>query len=203
MRNRRDKHRRFFVGQTGEYYVLFRLSEANLLATLAPPNSPHVDILVSDLRNHVLATIQVKTRDRGGDGGWCLKGNDARFVSDYHFFVFVDLEMRINGGPASYVVPSRVVSDLIERMQNGDRLVLDALQSSFFQTKTGPKDGKPKFDMYQLLPILRDPPPGLTKHWLVDMFHDAYFLLNMPLFKYKTRRPTLPSLSNSRENCDS
>ena len=171
--------RRHFTAQTGEYFVLFRLSCERLLASLAPPGSPNIDILVSDPSTHLLATIQVKSRAKGRDGGWSINPQRLTYTSDYHFYVFVDLEDRSTGMPASYVVPSAVVRKLVKDELSKHAKGDDAADARLFEdTKTS----KRSINFYRLLPVLRKPPPKFTANWMAETFQESYWLISKPLF---------------------
>ena len=57
------------VGPAGEHFVLYR---QGMLASLAPPGTPTIDLLVLDYRETVSATVQVKTRMAGSRPGWVM-----------------------------------------------------------------------------------------------------------------------------------
>jgi hypothetical protein len=64
---------RVLVGPAGEHYVLFQLYRRGVLAALAPPGTPIVDVLVlSPDRETKAATVQVKTRTGYQSGGWFM-----------------------------------------------------------------------------------------------------------------------------------
>ena len=111
-RHRRSKLKKALVGHAGEYYVLFRLAERGILASLAPRGSPLVDILVLSQSESVVATIQVKTRSAGTEVGWLVKERLKRYNHGTFFYVFVDLQPK---APVAYVVPSRVIADHLSK----------------------------------------------------------------------------------------
>jgi hypothetical protein len=90
--------------------VLFRLYQQGLLASLSPPGAPRVDVLVLDRDESVIATVQVKTRTYGYDGGWHMKVKHEHVVQDRCFYAFVDLEPEV---PATFVVPSKIVANVL------------------------------------------------------------------------------------------
>lgn len=105
---------RSLVGPAGEHYVLFRLYQQGLLASLAPPGSPDVDILVLSPDQTVVASIQVKTRTYGRDRGWHMGKKHESIREERLFYAFVDLEAELEP-PTTYVVPSRTVAEIISK----------------------------------------------------------------------------------------
>lgn len=102
---------RALVGPAGEHYVLYRLYRLGILASLAPPGTPTVDILILDINgDDVVATLQVKTRTFGRDGGWHMSEKHERAVADRLFYALVDLEQ---GHPTTYVIPSAEVAKVL------------------------------------------------------------------------------------------
>lgn len=96
------------IAPAGEYYVLSMLHLAGLLAAPAPRNAPVADILVVDpLANSVVASVQVKTRTYGADGGWHMSKKHETLISERLFYAFVDFEPK---PPKVYVIPSAVVA---------------------------------------------------------------------------------------------
>lgn len=89
---------RALVGPAGEHYVLFRLYRLGLMAALAPPGAPDVDVLVLTPDQEVAAQVQVKTRTYGTDKGWHMKPKHERLVDDRLIYAFVDLEPRVGAG---------------------------------------------------------------------------------------------------------
>jgi hypothetical protein len=98
------------VGPAGEHYVLFRLYQHGVLASLAPPGAPVADILVLTTDATVAATVQVKARTRGSDGGWPMRDVHETIEHDGLFYAFVDLEPE---SPVTYIVPSAVVAKVL------------------------------------------------------------------------------------------
>jgi hypothetical protein len=93
--------------------VLFRLDQLGVMSSLAPRNSPDVDVLAFVQGTATTsAEIQVKTRTRGPDGGWPTGKKHENIVRPSLFYVFVDLEP---SAPTSFVVPSGVVADVVRR----------------------------------------------------------------------------------------
>jgi hypothetical protein len=79
-----------FLGQAGECYALFRLWESGIVAMLAPPGAPGVDILLYDRQYSLLATVQVRTRSRKEREGWMIQrkqiGKKKRII-----FIFLSI----------------------------------------------------------------------------------------------------------------
>ena len=111
-RPQRTRLERSLVGPAGEHYVLFRLYQQGMLASLAPPGSPDVDILVLSPDQTVVASVQVKTRTYGRDQGWHMSEKHEGIVEDRLFYAFVDLEAE---PPTTYIVPSRTVAEVVTR----------------------------------------------------------------------------------------
>lgn len=101
---------RALVGLAGEHYVLYQLHMKGMLASLAPTNAPTVDILMLNEDKTIAATIQVKTRTYGPDGGWHMKKKHETLKRPSLFYVFVDLGPET---PSTFVVPSTVVTDVV------------------------------------------------------------------------------------------
>ena len=104
------------VGAAGEYYVLSQLLRRGWIAALAPDGAPNMDILVTDENSDKLCAIQVKTRrDIGSDKGWHMKPKHETMIINDLFYVFVDVGKRPSDPTISYVLPSQVVADCIQR----------------------------------------------------------------------------------------
>jgi hypothetical protein len=100
------------VGPAGEHFVLFRLYQQGMLASLSPPGSPTVDVLVLAADESVIATLQVKTRTYGADKGWHMSEKHERIAEARCFYALVDLEP---APPVTYIVPSAVIADVLRR----------------------------------------------------------------------------------------
>lgn len=111
-RPERTALQRALVGPAGEHYVLFRLYQQGMLASLAPPGAPTVDVLVLSPDETVIASVQVKTRTYGRDKGWMMGQKHEAIVQPRCFYAFVDLEPDT---PVSYIVPSCVVADVLAK----------------------------------------------------------------------------------------
>jgi hypothetical protein len=108
----RTAQQKALVGPAGEHYVLFRLHQQGLLASLSPEGSPTVDVLVLSPDETVIASLQVKTRTYGRDRGWHMRKKHESIVKPRYFYAFVDLEP---DQPVTYIVPSRVVADVLRK----------------------------------------------------------------------------------------
>ena len=106
----RTQLQKALVGHAGEHYVLFRLYQQGMLASLAPPGSEKVDVLVMAPDESVIATLQVKTRTYGRDQGWHMSVKHENFAAPRAFYALVDLEPQI---PVTYIVPSEVVAQVV------------------------------------------------------------------------------------------
>lgn len=156
---------RALVGPAGEHYVLFKLHIEGMLAALAPRNAPSVDILVLNEDETIAATVQVKTRTYGSDGGWHMKDKHERLVRPGLFYAFVDLEPET---PVTFVVPSNVVAKAIA-------------EAHFVWLNTPGKGGRPHKDndMRRVLPDYKFPVPSAPAGWL-DQYRDKWELLRGP-----------------------
>src|SRR5262249_53969941 len=110
---RRPQIQRSLVGPAGEHFVLFRLYQLGMLASLALPGSPTVDVLVLSIDEKVIATLQVKTRTTGPDKGWPMNEKHERFAQPRSYYAFVDLEVAEGSMPVTYVVPSAEVAKMV------------------------------------------------------------------------------------------
>jgi hypothetical protein len=184
----KKKSRSRFLGQAGEYYVLFRLWEAGIAAMPAPPGTPFVDLLLYDRQYSLLATVQVKTRSTKDREGWMIGRKQIGREKESHFYIFVDLDISPKGIPTSYVVPSRVVADLCAKVIEGDPETLGELGEGRIGLAT--RDPK-RFDFIVLKPLLDRPHPILGAEWHKG-FENAYELLTMPIFRSAANRLVLP-----------
>jgi hypothetical protein len=107
------------LGAAGEHYVMCQLLRQGMIAALAPAGVPNADIVVTDDLGSRLCAVQVKARvdtgKKGGDRGWHMKAKHEDIVSDALFYVFVDFGPDLVTPPVCYVVPSRVVADVVRR----------------------------------------------------------------------------------------
>lgn len=161
-RKNRSRLERALVGPAGEHYVLFRLHLEGMLAALAPTNAPSVDILVLNEDETIAATIQVKTRTYGADGGWHMKAKHERLLRPGLFYAFVDLEPAT---PRTFVVPSEVVATVIKEAHQ-------------VWLQLPGKNGKPHKDtkMRRVLPAYAYPVLSAPMGWL-DQYEDRWALI--------------------------
>lgn len=104
------------LGAAGEHYVMCQLLRRGFIAALAPVGVPNTDIIVSDDIGDRLCAIQVKSRvAKGSDGGWHMKSKHEHIASPTLFYAFVDFGADLDSPPTSYIVPSRVVADVLQR----------------------------------------------------------------------------------------
>jgi hypothetical protein len=148
----RDPLERSLVGPAGEHFVLYKLYRLGLLAALAPPGVPEVDILILDQHKTVRAGIQVKTRTRGTDRRWHMSKKHEDIRDAQLFYAFVDLQ---DEPPVTYLVPSSVVAQVIH---DNHRAWLDSPGAR----------GQPHRDtkIRRIAPTYNYPWPGYEPRWL-------------------------------------
>jgi hypothetical protein len=158
----RTKVEKALVGPAGEHYVLYQLYRHGMLASLAPPGTPTVDVLVLATDQSVVATVQVKTRTYGADGGWHMSEKHEHIVEPRCFYAFVDLEP---DSPATFVVPSTVVAEVL------------AIAHRAWLATPG-RGGRPHRDhtMRRILPSYSFEVDGYPPGWL-DRYRDRWDLL--------------------------
>jgi hypothetical protein len=108
------------IGLAGRYYVLFRLSQQGILATLAAPRTALVDVLVTSVDKQVIATLKVKTTTAGLARGWTMTPEQQNFCDD-RAFLRVRPSRDATQWPVTYIVPSRRVANVL---QEGHRIWL-------------------------------------------------------------------------------
>ena len=140
------------VGPAGEHYVLFRLYREGMLASLAPPGSPTVDVLVLTADQSVVASLQVKTRTYGTDKGWHMSVKHESICAPRLFYAFVDLEPQ---PPVTYIVPSSVVANVIKKSYAAWLAAPGARGQPHNDTK-----------FRRIQPVYKDEFPGYTADWL-------------------------------------
>ncbi len=102
---------KILVGAAGEHLVLSRLFSHRILASLAPPKFPDVDILVNPIGGGSAKWIQVKsTETKGKDRGWHMKDEHLSLVSPQLFYCFVELSSETQN---VFVIPSRIVAKVL------------------------------------------------------------------------------------------
>ena len=110
-------HTSTLLAAAGEYYVLSQLSLRGHIAAPAPKGVPNADILVSDITGTRLFAVQVKARlDKGSDHGWHMKKKHEDLRSETLVYCFVDFHDGIGAAPTTFVLPSKVVADVLTRM---------------------------------------------------------------------------------------
>jgi hypothetical protein len=104
------------LGAAGEHYVMCQLLRRGFIAALAPAGVPNADVIVTDEIGDRLCAIQVKARvDKGADGGWHMKAKHESIVSETLFYAFVDFGAELTSPPASFIVPSAVVAEVVRQ----------------------------------------------------------------------------------------
>ncbi|MEX2645046.1 MAG: hypothetical protein WD249_02165 [Gaiellaceae bacterium] len=161
-RPRRTQFERSLVGPAGEHYVIFRLYQQGMLASLAPGGSPTVDVLVLSPDETVIASLQVKTRTYGRDQGWHMREKHESIVSPRLFYAFVDLEPDV---PVTYIVPSSVVADAITHSHRE-------------WLATPGRQGQPRRDhaMRRIVPVFNEDLPDYPPGWM-EQYREGWHLL--------------------------
>ena len=98
------------TGAAGEHLVLSRLLQRGIVAAQAPEGVRKVDILVNFLEGGTPCFIQVKARQKGGDGGWHMSQKHEDMVEENLFYCFVDFQP---DQPTVHVVPSNIVAKAV------------------------------------------------------------------------------------------
>ena len=145
---------------------------------MAPPGARRVDLLVYDDGYKLLATAQVKTRSTNNQKGWFTSRKQIKYERWNHFHIFVDLDLRSNGVPVSYVVPSKVVADLGRQFDKNNSSIPAQMAED---TRLASSD-KDYVDFLILKPQLDMSHPILGNDW-TNGFADAYELLHLPIFQ--------------------
>ena len=133
-------------------YILSRLYREGMLASLAPPGSPTVDVLVLTPDQSVVASLQVKTRTYGTDKGWHMSVKHESISEPRLLYAFVDLEPQ---PPVTYIVPSSVVADVIKKSYAA-WLAAPGPVASRTTTRSSRR----------IQPVYKDKFPGYTANWL-------------------------------------
>ena len=153
-KKRADKN---FIGAAGEHLVLSRLYARRVLASLAPPNAPEVDILVNPVDGNNSKLIQVKsTESSGKDRGWSMRDEHLSLVSPKLFYCFVEL----SSNPQNiYVIPSGVVAQVLKE---ADKAYMNKpKRDGSARTKHSRRMLKPNF----LVDIPSAPAGWMDKYW--------------------------------------
>jgi hypothetical protein len=104
------------LGAAGEHHVMSQMLRRGMIAALAPAGVPNADILVTDSIGDRLCAVQVKTRRGiGSDGGWHMKAKHEEIASSSLFYCFVDFGDGMTLAPASWLVPSPVVAEILQK----------------------------------------------------------------------------------------
>lgn len=108
MKQRSSRRIHTITSAAGEYFVAAQIMKIGGVASLAPKNTPGVDVLATSLDGNRFANIQVKTKQHGRD--WPL-GNKPIVPNEHLFYIFIDLR-----GPYQeyYIVPSKLLYKLVE-----------------------------------------------------------------------------------------
>lgn len=102
------------TGAAGEYFVMSELLRRGFIAALAPQGVANVDVIVTDKASQRLCSIQVKSRrDIGSDGGWHMGQKHETQSAVNLFYCFVDFGKTCETVPQVYVVPAKIVADLL------------------------------------------------------------------------------------------
>jgi hypothetical protein len=158
------------VGAGGEFYVLFRLHAAGLVAAAAPRNAERVDIFAFRPADRTrVVDLQVKTRtEQSSEGGWMMNQKHEELVDDRLYYVFVDMENRDH--PPCFIIPSKLVADVV-RTSHATWLALPKLRGE------GPK--KLNNRVRRVLPAYRHEVPGFEPGWM-EHYRDAWHLVFRP-----------------------
>lgn len=161
------------LGAAGEYHVMGQLLRRGYIAALAPAGVPNADIVVTDIDGQRLSAIQVKAkRAIGSDGGWHMSAKHESIISERLFYCFVNFGKSENDMPLSFIIPSKVVAEVLQR--------------SHVQWLANPgQKGQPhkEHDMRRLMPdYARIFTTGINPYpqgWM-DQYRDAWKLLGNP-----------------------
>ena len=99
------------AGIAGEYFVAAELSRRGYIASITLRNTRGIDILATNSEATHNVTIQCKT-SRGFDKKWILTDKSESFISDTHFYIFVELGTDTKR-PSYHIVPSKDVATYI------------------------------------------------------------------------------------------
>ena len=91
--------------------MLYRLYRLGLLAALAPPGVPEVDILVLSAHDQVAVGLQVKARTGRRGRGWVMNAKNELLDDANLFYALVDFEPE---HPVTYIVPSAEVARVLK-----------------------------------------------------------------------------------------
>ena len=105
------KLNRQLSGIAGEYYVAAELSRRGYLAAITLRNSDGADILVSNLDESKLFSIQVKTTQNKLK--WILSQKVENETSENKFFVFTNIPSNIDEKPIFKIVKAIDLAEYI------------------------------------------------------------------------------------------
>lgn len=140
------------TGAAGEHLVLSRLLQRGIVAAQAPEGLRNVDILVTLTDPPTSIVLQVKSRQRGADGGWHMSVKHETVFDAGLFYCFVDFAAE---HPTVHVIPARVVAKALR-------------EDHEIWLATPGKNGKPHSDtaMRRLRPSMFSMPDG----WMNQYF---------------------------------
>ncbi len=115
-----DKLPKGLTGIAGEYFVAGELSRRGYMASITLRNNDSIDIHASDLANHKIFAIQVKT-NQNSVRRWPLSQKAENLHSDNMFYIFVAFK-KIDERPEYFIVPSK---DVAEQVKDGHQRWLE------------------------------------------------------------------------------
>ena len=119
------------VGVSGEFFVAAELSQRGIIATMTLKNTPHIDILATNLEKAKTANIQVKTMSIENNAGWRLSEKDEQPSKiKNHFYVLVNL-IGVGKLPEYIIIPQK---DLANYLKNDHKIWIAGIK----------KDGNPR-----------------------------------------------------------
>ena len=95
----------------GVYLVAAEMTYLGYIASMTSRNAFGADLLATDQHCRRSWSVQVKTNQKRA-GFWLLSKHALTLKSDTHIYVFVNLKG--NGRPEFYVVPSLIVADSVD-----------------------------------------------------------------------------------------
>lgn len=160
------------LGAAGEHFIVCELLRRGYIAALAPQGVPNTDIVVTNITGHSLCTIQVKSRrDKGSDGGWHMGAKHERIIGDRLFYCFVDFGKAPDAHPTVFVMPSKVVAEVLS---SSHRAWLSVPGAKGQQRK----DSNMRRLLPDYTPSYRPNPNPYPRGWL-DHYRDAWHLLGL------------------------
>ena len=111
------------TGAAGEHYVAYKLSVMGYAVAMTRGGSPTVDLMVGDLSGNAVS-IQVKTSswarrayvrsNAKNHWEWDVGHKVIGIRSESILYAFVDLKVGSGQPPDVFIVPSRIVADVIK-----------------------------------------------------------------------------------------